>query len=121
MTPRKKPETVEEYIDGFTGETRQRLEKMRSTILRAAPSIVEVISYGMPGYRRDRVLVWFAGFKNHTGFYPGVQGIVRFKKELSKYKSAKGSVQFPHDEPLPSALIARIVKFRVRENSGKPR
>ena len=118
---RRKPETVDEYIEEFTGEARIRLEKMRSTVRHAAPKADEVISYGMPAYRLDNILVWFAGFKNHIGFYPGVQGIVRFKKELSKYKSAKGSVQFPHDEPLPSALVARIVKFRVREGPRKTR
>ena len=114
----KKVETVDEYIEQFTGETRLRLEKMRRTIRRAAPKAVEVISYSMPAYRQDGILVWFAGFKNHIGFYPGAQGIAQFKKELAGYKSAKGSVQFPHNEPLPLALITRIVKHRVGEQKG---
>ncbi len=113
----KKPKSVDEYIEGFTGETRLRLEKMRGAIQRAAPKSVEVISYSMPGYRQNGMLVWFAGFKNHTGFYPGADGIARFKEELSEYKYAKGSVQFPHDKPLPLTLITRIVKYRVQEKS----
>ncbi|MBO0888897.1 DUF1801 domain-containing protein [Candidatus Bathyarchaeota archaeon] len=92
---------------------------MRSTIRKAAPKATEVISYGMPAFKQERILVWFAGFKHHIGLYPGVSGIESFKKELSGYKSAKGSVQFPIDKPLPLALVARIVKFRLREAQKK--
>jgi uncharacterized protein YdhG (YjbR/CyaY superfamily) len=118
---KSKPKTVDEYIGRFPMSVRVRLEAVRKTIRRAAPNAVEVISYSMPAYRQDRILVWFAGFKNHIGFYPGAQGIARFKKELSGYKSAKGSAQFPHDGPLPLALVTRIVKYRVRESRRKTR
>jgi uncharacterized protein YdhG (YjbR/CyaY superfamily) len=112
---KSKPKTVDEYIGRFPISVRIRLEAMRKTIRRAAPNAVEVISYSMPAYRQDGILVWFAGFKNHIGLYPKVSGIAAFKKELSAYKSAKGSVQFPLEKPLPLALITRIVKYRVRE------
>jgi uncharacterized protein YdhG (YjbR/CyaY superfamily) len=118
---RKKAETIDEYIERFPKPVRIRLEAMRKTIRRAAPNAVEVISYSMPAYRQDGILVWFAGFKNHIGLYPGASGIARFKKELSGYKSAKGSVQFPHDGPLPLALVIRIVRYRVRESRRKTR
>jgi uncharacterized protein YdhG (YjbR/CyaY superfamily) len=117
----KKAETVDEYIERFPEPVQVRLEAVRKTIRRAAPNAVEVISYSMPAYRQDTILVWFAGFKNHIGFYPGASGIAAFKKELSEYKSAKGSVQFPLDSPLPLALVTRIVKYRVRESRRKTR
>jgi uncharacterized protein YdhG (YjbR/CyaY superfamily) len=120
-TSRKKAETVDEYIDSFPKPIQVRLEALRKTILRAAPNAGEIISYSMPAYRQDGILVWFAGFKNHVGFYPGASGIAAFKKELSEYKSAKGSVQFPLDRPLPLALVTRIVKYRVRESRRKTR
>ncbi len=92
---------------------------MRETIRKAAPKAEETISYGMPAYKLKGTLVWFAAHSNHIGFYPGVSGIAAFKKELSPYKSAKGSVQFPVDEPLPLGLVARIVKFRLKEALAK--
>lgn len=88
---------------------------MRLTIRKVAPKATETISYQIPAFRLDRILVWFAAHANHIGFYPGASAIAAFKKELSEYKSAKGSVQFPFDEPLPLSLIARIVKYRVKE------
>jgi len=107
---------VDEYISGYLSSTQKILKQLRATIQKAAPQADEVISYGMPGYRLNGALVWFAGYTRHIGFYPGASGIAAFKKELSNYKSAKGSVQFPLGEPLPAGLIARIVKFRVKEN-----
>ena len=86
------------------------------TIKKAAPQAEEVISYGMPAFKMYRMLVWFAAHSKHIGFYPGASGIEAFKKELSIYKGAKGSVQFPFDQPLPLGLITKIVKFRVTEN-----
>jgi uncharacterized protein YdhG (YjbR/CyaY superfamily) len=85
----------------------------------AAPEAVETISYQMPAFRLDGVLVYFAGFKNHIGFYPRTSAIVKFSKELAKYEHAKGSVRFPHDEPLPLSLVTRMVEFRKRENRAK--
>jgi uncharacterized protein YdhG (YjbR/CyaY superfamily) len=118
---RKKTETVDEYIERFPEPIRVQLEAMRKTIRRAAPNAVEEISYLMPAYRQDSIHVWFAGFKNHIGFYPGASGIAAFKKELSAYKSAKGSVQFPLEKPLPLVLVNRIVKYRLRESQKRTR
>ena len=116
---KSKPKTVDEYVERFPGDIRIRLETMRRAIRRAAPGVEETISYSMPAYRLNGILVWFAGFKTHIGFYPKASGIAAFKKELSGYKSAKGSVQFPLDRPLPSALVTRIVKYRVGESRRK--
>lgn len=107
---------VDAYIAGFPKETQTLLEQLRATIMKAAPDAEEVISYQMPAYRYNGMLVYFAGYKNHVGFYPGAAGIEAFKKELSVFKGAKGSVQFPLDKPLPIQLVARIVAFRVKEN-----
>lgn len=115
----KNPKNVDEYILGFPLEIKTLLEQVRSSIKKAAPNAEEVISYSMPGYKMKGMLVWFAGYSKHIGFYPGANGIASFKKELSVYKSAKGSVQFPHTKPLPLELIAEITKFRVAENLEK--
>ena len=111
-----KPKDSDEYIAGFPKEIQNLLEQVRATIKKAAPKAEEVISYGMPGFKLNGMLVWFAGYTKHIGFYPKASGIESFKKELSIYKGAKGSVQFPIDKPLPLGLITKIVKFRVREN-----
>lgn len=110
---------VEEYIASFPEHTRELLQQIRAVIKKAAPGAEEVISYKMPAYRLNGMLVYFAGYKNHIGFYPTGSGIAAFQKELSAYKGAKGSVQFPLDKKLPVALIAKIVKFRVKENKEK--
>jgi uncharacterized protein YdhG (YjbR/CyaY superfamily) len=115
----KKPFNVDEYIKGYPEDIQQLLEQVRKTVKRAAPEAAEVISYGMPGYKMNGMLVWFAGHSKHIGFYPGARGITAFKKKLSEYKGAKGSVQFPYIKPLPLDLISDIVKFRVSENREK--
>ncbi len=92
---------------------------MRATIKKAAPKAEEKISYGMPGYDLNGMLVWFGGYGKHIGFYPKPSGIKNFQKELSVYKQSKGAVQFPLDKPLPTGLITKIVKFRMKENSQK--
>jgi uncharacterized protein YdhG (YjbR/CyaY superfamily) len=114
--------TVDAYIAACSPDLRARLEQLRSTIRRAAPDAQETIKYRIPTFTMTRNLVHFAAFEHHIGFYPSPSGIERFKKELSSYQSAKGSVQFPLDKPLPLTLIGRIVKFRVqeeRERAGK--
>ena len=93
---------VDAYIAGFPKDTQTLLEQLRTAIMKAAPDAEEVISYQMPAYKYFGMLVYFAGYKNHIGFYPGAAGIETFKKELSIYKGAKGSVQFPLDKPLPT-------------------
>ena len=112
-------ESVSKYISGFPEETQKLLKQLRQTIKTAAPEAEEVISYSMPGYKKNGMLVWFAGYSGHIGFYPGASGIEAFKNELSIYKGAKGSVQFPLTKPLPLDLIGDIVKFRVSENLEK--
>ena len=107
---------VDEYISGFPLETQRLLMELRETIRHAAPDAEEVISYAMPAYKLNGMLVYFAGYAGHIGFYPGAGGIAKFKDQLSAYKGAKGSVQFPLDRPLPLKLITQIVKFRITEN-----
>jgi|SRR5579862_3537644 len=108
--------SIDDYIRAYPREVQQLLQSMRRTIQEAAPKAEETISYKIPAFRLNGMLVWFAAFKNHIGFYPGAEAIKVFKEELSAYKSAKGSVQFPFDQPLPLALVGRIVKFRVKQN-----
>jgi uncharacterized protein YdhG (YjbR/CyaY superfamily) len=114
-----KPKDTNEYIAGFAPEVQQLLEKVRSTIQKAAPEAVEAISYGMPAFKLNGNLVYFAAFKSHIGFYALPSGNEAFQKELSQYKTGKGSIQFPFDKPLPLELITKIVKFRVEENAQK--
>lgn len=118
-TSRQRPKDFDDYLHRFPKEVRQRLQKMRLTVKKAAPQAKEKISYGIPSFTVNGMLVWFAAFKNHIGFYPRTSAIAAFKKELSTYKSAKGSVRFPFDKPLPLDLIGRMVKFRVKENLSK--
>ena len=92
---------------------------MRSLILKIAPKAEEIISYGMPAYKYHGILVYFAAYKNHIGFYPTSSGIKAFENELTSYKHAKGSIQFPHDKPLPDKLIEKIVQFRLKENNSR--
>ena len=116
MTP---PKSIDEYIAIFPKDVQEILEKVRATIKKAAPNAEETINYQMPTFTLKGNLVHFAAFKTHIGFYPTPTGIEKFKKELSVYKGAKGSVQFPLDQALPLALIKKIVKFRVKENLKK--
>jgi Uncharacterized conserved protein len=112
-------ETIDEYIAQFSEEVQHILNTLRQVIREAAPEADEKISYQMPTFVLYGNLVHFAAYKNHIGFYPTPSGINEFKEELSKYKGAKGSVQFPIEESLPYELISRIVKFRVDENINK--
>lgn len=106
--------SVDEYLSRFDGEVRARLETLRALVKQAAPNAVEGISYGLIGYKIDgRPLVYFGGFKKHIGFYATPNGHDAFKKEFSKYKQGKGSVQFPLTEPLPVDLIMRVIAYRL--------
>ncbi|MCU7549367.1 DUF1801 domain-containing protein [Chitinophagaceae bacterium LB-8] len=108
---------VDEYIKSFPPNVQQALSQIRATIKKKAPQAIESISYGMPVYKTNgKPLVYFAGFKQHIGFYATPTGHEAFAGELSKYKQGKGSVQFPLDQPMPLELIERIVAFRVEEN-----
>ena len=115
----KQYQTIDEYIESFPGDIQARLKQLRALIQRAAPEAQEKISYQMPTFYLNGNLVHFAAYPKHIGFYPTPSGIEAFQKELSKYKSSKGAVQFPLDAPLPLKLIERIVKFRVKESSRK--
>ncbi len=110
---------VDKYITGFPEEVQIYLEQLRATIIKAAPGAEEVISYQMPAYKYHGMLVYFAAYTNHIGFYPTPSAIKLFQKELSVYKGAKGSVQFPLDKPLPLELITKIVLFRMKKNLEK--
>jgi uncharacterized protein YdhG (YjbR/CyaY superfamily) len=115
----EKAANTDEYIKGFPKETQKILMQIRTAIRKAAPKATEVISYGMPAFKQNGVLVYFAAYENHIGFYPTPSGIEAFKNELSKYKSSKGAVQFPIDKPLPLTLISKIVKFRMAKDMEK--
>lgn len=115
-TSRNTPKNFDDYVERFPKDVQQRLQKMRLTVKKAAPQAKEKISYGIPAFTLNGMLVWFAAFKSHIGFYPRTSAIAAFRKELSAYKGAKGSVQFPFDKALPLPLISRIVKFRAKEN-----
>ncbi|MES2448371.1 MAG: DUF1801 domain-containing protein [Bacteroidota bacterium] len=110
--------SIDEYILGFPIPTQEILKQIRATIKIAAPGAEECISYAMPAFKLNgKPLVYFAGYKNHIGFYATPTGHEAFEKELSIYKQGKGSVQFPINKPMPLDLITRITKFRVEENN----
>ena len=111
--------SIDEYIMTFPKEVRGILQELRATIRAVAPDAGEKISYGIPTFTLNGNLVHFAAYKKHIGFYPASSGILAFKKELSVYKTSRGTVQFPIDKPLPLALIKKIVRFRVAENKKK--
>ena len=120
MTMDKKiPKDIDEYIAGFPPEVQQILEHIRATIKAAAPEAQETISYQMPTFTLKGNLVHFAAFKKHIGFYPTPSGTEQFQQQISGYKAAKGSIQFPLDKPIPYDLISEIVNFRVQENLAK--
>lgn len=114
---------IDEYIAQFPPEIREKLASVRQAIRQAEPEAVESISWGMPTYKLNgKPLAYFAGHKNHIGFYPIPSGIEAFKEELSAYgQTGKGTVQFPYKKPVPLDLIARIVRFRAEENRSKKR
>lgn len=109
---------IDQYIAGFEGQVRAKLEEIRAIIRAAAPDAQEVISYQMPAYKQGGVLVYFAGYAKHVGFYPTGSGIAAFEHRFSPYKWSKGAVQFPLDQPLPADLITEIVHFRMREDAA---
>ena len=115
------PATIDEYILTCEESIRPLLHKLRETIRQAAPDAEETISYKMPAFRFHGMLVYFAAYKNHIGFYPTSSGITAFEKQLSGYKTSKGAVQFPIREDLPFELVRQIVAFRVEEQLNRKR
>jgi len=118
-TSRPQYKTIDEYIASFPKDVRDILEALRRVIGEAAPGAVEAMAYGIPTFRLNGNLVHFAAFKSHIGFYPTPSGIEAFKEELTPFKQAKGSVQFPLNKPIPFDLVKRIVKYRVEESESK--
>lgn len=117
MTPVKtRPKSITEYIDAAPKEAQKKLREMRACIRAAAPGAKEGLKWGMPAFSYQRILVVFAGHKNHIGFYPTPSAVKAFAKELAKFETAKGSIQFPLKKPLPLGLIRKITTFCVRES-----
>jgi len=114
---KKEFSTIDEYIASFPKEIQEILSSIRKEIKSSAPNATETISYKMPAFRLNGILVYFAAHKNHIGFYPTPSAITKFSKELSNYKFSKGAIKFPLNEPIPLELIKKIVEFRVKENT----
>jgi len=114
MIATRVPTNFEEYAEAFPPRVRTILSKIRATIRKAVPDVDERISYRMPAFKLNRDIAYFAAFKNHIGFYPPVRGDAALKKAASVYAGPKGNLQFPLDEPIPYALIARIVKSHAK-------
>lgn len=110
---------VDEYLAGVPKEARATLEKLRRTIRAAAPMAAEVISYQIPMYKHHGMVVGFAAFKNHCSIFPGSAVMDRYKKELERYDTSKGTIRFPANKPLPSALVKKLVKARIKENEAR--
>ena len=108
-------QNIEEYVSTFPNDVQIKLQQIREAVSRVVPNADEVISYQMPAFKLHRILVHFAGYKNHIGFYPGAKAIEVFRKELSEFNTSKGAIQFPLDKAIPLALIKKITKFRMEE------
>jgi uncharacterized protein YdhG (YjbR/CyaY superfamily) len=116
---RKAPRNIDDYISGFAPDVQRVLRRIRATVRKAAPGAEETISYQMPAFVQDGVLVYFAAFKAHIGLYPPVRGDAVIEKAVAPYAGEKGNLRFPLDEPIPYGLITRIVKLRVKQNLAK--
>lgn len=116
---KKAPTTIDAYIAGYPADVQERLQAIRQTVKNAAPDAEEAISYGVPAFKLNGTLVQFGAAKKHIGFYPTPAAVEAFQDQLAPYQSAKGSVQFPFDQPLPLDLIAEMVKFRVEQQMLK--
>jgi uncharacterized protein YdhG (YjbR/CyaY superfamily) len=119
MTDRSALETIDDYIAAYSPDVQGILEKIRATVREAAPQAKEKISYRMPAFTQDGILIYFAAFKNHIGIYPPVQGDEKLKKKLARYRGPKGNLKLPLDEHIPYELIRSLVKFRVKERQNR--
>lgn len=119
MDTPKAPASVEEYIAAAEPDARPILKKIRATIRAEAPDAEEVLSYRMPAFRMNRILVWYAAFRNHIGLYPPVSGDAALQKAVAKYAGPKGNLKFPLDEPIPYDLIKRIVRLKVKQDVAR--
>jgi len=114
-----KPRDVDGYIATFPRDVQALLERVRRTIRAAAPKATELISYNIPAYRQNGMLVYFAGFQGHIGLYPPVRGNAALEKAVARYAGPRGNLKFSHQQPLPLALIARIVRFKVKQDRAR--
>jgi uncharacterized protein YdhG (YjbR/CyaY superfamily) len=120
MEKKSPPKNVDEYLKSFAGHQRETLDKVRSAIKIAAPKAVETISYGMPAYKQNGIIAYFAGFKNHCSYFPGSYAVMKeFAEELKSYNVSKGTIQFPIDKPLSPSLIKKLVQAKMKENDLK--
>lgn len=110
---------IDEYISNYNPEVQKLLQKIRTSIQKAAPDATEAISYGIPTYKLNGNLVHFGAFKKHIGFFPGAEAIEIFEKELTEYVTSKGTIQFPLNQPIPVELVTKITKYRVTKNLEK--
>lgn len=111
---------VDDYLKNFSGDQLVTLEKIRKTIKAIAPNAEEFISYGMPAYKQDKMIAYFAGFKNHCSYFPGSYAVIKqFEDDLKPYKISKGTIQFPINKSLPSSLVKKLVLAKMRENKMK--
>jgi len=113
------PKNIDEYIGRFPENIQEKLQKIRITIRKAAPTAIETISYQMPAFKLGGILVYFAAFTDHISFFPTSSGVKKFQKELKEFETSKGTIKFPFDKPIPYELISNITIFRVQENMGK--
>jgi uncharacterized protein YdhG (YjbR/CyaY superfamily) len=114
-----KSREVDAYIASFPKDVQRRLNQVRRSIRAAAPGATELISYRIPAYRATGMLVYFAGFKAHIGLFPPVRGDAALEKAAARYAGPKGNLRFPYDEPLPLALISRIVRHKLKQDRAK--
>lgn len=119
MKAAPKPADVPAYIASFPPATRKLLRQLRSLIQKSVPGAEEKISYGMPGYKHFGMFAYFAGYKNHVGFYPGPRAIEAFQSRLARYKTSKGTVQFPLDKPLPQGLLRDMLRWMRTRNEAR--
>ncbi len=117
--PKKEYKTIDEYIATFPKPIQTILEELRQAIRDSAPNAEETISYQMPAFRLNGILVYFAAFKDHVSFFPTSSAVEAFKEKLSHYEISKGTVRFPINEPIPFDLVKEMVRFRVKENLSK--
>jgi uncharacterized protein YdhG (YjbR/CyaY superfamily) len=118
-TSRTRPETVDDYIAGFDPKVQKLLQQVRRTVRKAAPRATEVISYSMPALKQNGVLIYFAAFNSHIGFYPPIRGDAKLEKAAARYAGDKGNLRFPFAEPMPYALIAALTKLRAKQDAQK--
>jgi uncharacterized protein YdhG (YjbR/CyaY superfamily) len=114
---RRAPTTIDEYIAGFPNDVQEILQRIRRVVREVAPEAEETISYRMPAFKQNGILLYFAAFKGHIGLYPPIRGDARLEKAIQAYAGEKGNLRFPLDRPIPYKLIARIAKYRVKQVS----